>query len=244
MTHTETLRTARDALLAREETHAQTLGLGIYRTLVRGRLGAMVREGYPGTLRCAGNTVLDGWVTDWLAECPPTAREVHRVLVDFGDAVLARDVDSACGDVVRYERAMVLAANALDTGVCAETVSPTDLALQARTHASATVLDLAWDIPGWLGGTEILPRARRMSVGVYRDRDDCVRALELGTIAARLVRALTAGMPTLGDAVTVAVADGDVPSVEQIADLLEDLAARGVLVLGSASPQRNGRRCE
>lgn len=238
MTHAETLRTARDALLAREESHARGLGLEIYRTLVRGRLGAMVREGFPGTLRCAGDRAFDGWVTDWLAECPPTEREVHRVLVDFGDALAAWDIDGACRDVARYERATVLAANALDTRDRAETVGPMELALPARTHYSATVIDLGWDIPGWLGGNTDLPLARRVSTVVYRDRDDRVRALELGPIAARLVRALTAGMPTLGDAVTVAVADGDAPSVAELAGLLNDLAARGLLVLGSASTQR------
>lgn len=219
--------------------------LGVYRSLVRNGLSAVVLRMLPRTrarmnAACAGR--FDADVAAFVDAAGPRThylRDVPAELVAWAAPRWRADarVPAYLPDLAALE----LASFAVAASAAAKTPgAPGELALDRAVAFtdSMRLLHAAWavhELPADEDATAPPPR-RDVQLLAYRDAAHAVRWLELTPLAAAVVDHLAAGVP-LGPAVERACATHSVtPSavLPDVARLLADLGARGVL-LGSTA---------
>jgi hypothetical protein len=215
--------------------------LAIYRTLVRNGLEGVVVRMLPRTRArmneaCPGR--FDADVARFLDEVGPRThylRDVPHELYAWarprwtGDAA----VPAYLPDLAAYELACfgVSAAEHRAEGVPGEIAPDRPVAFDG----SARLLRLGWTVHELADDdtTTEVPTRRDVRLLAYRDAEHAVRWLELSPLAAAIVSRLMAGEP-LQAAVTRACDEVGAAAPGDVARLLADLGARGVL-LGSRS---------
>jgi hypothetical protein len=214
--------------------------LAIYRSLVRNGLEGVVARMLPRTrarmdAACPGR--FDADVARFLDEVGPRThylRDVPHELYAWarprwaGDAV----VPAYLPDLAAYELACfgVSAAEDRPEGAPGEIAPDRPVAFDG----SARLLRLGWAVHELADDTTTdVPARRDVRLLAYRDAEHAVRWLELSPLAAAIVGRLVAGEP-LQAAVARACEDHGAAAPGDVARLLADLGARGVL-LGSRS---------
>jgi hypothetical protein len=231
-----------------EATLAAPQGLAVYRSLVRNGLWGVIARMLPRTrarLNALGGR-FDADVSRFLDEVGPRThylRDVPAELLAWADPRWRADpaVPRYVPDLAAYELASFAVAASASIPSAVEL---DDVALDRAVvfDASARLLRFAWAVHELeAGGVENAasggPSARDVRLLAYRDAEHAVRWLELSPFAWSLTERLLGGDP-LGEAVGRACAVYGAEAgalVEDIAKLLADLGARGVL-LGAAGP--------
>jgi hypothetical protein len=221
--------------------------LGVYRSLVRNGISAVVARMLPKTrarlnAACAGR--FDADLAAFVDEVGPRThylRDVPAELVAWAEARWRADagVPGYVADLARFE----LTHFAVASSPAAVRTEAVDLALDRglALAESARMIDLSWtvhELPADEEATDA-PARREVHLLAYRDAEHAVRWLELTPLAASVLRRL-AGGESLGAAVERACADHGTPAagpvLGDIARLLADLGARGVCLGGVPSP--------
>jgi hypothetical protein len=219
--------------------------LGVYRSLVRNGLGAVIARMLPRTRArmnalCAGR--FDADVTAFVDEVGPRThylRDVPAELFAWAEPRWRADpsVPPYLADLASHE----LAGFAVGAAESARTGRPVaDVALDRALVfvESARLMRHAWAVHELPADEEAVePPARRdVCLLAYRDEEHAVRWLELTPLAAAVVERLLAG-ETLGAAVERACAESLVAPaavLTNVARLLGDLGTRGVIVGAAA----------
>lgn len=217
--------------------------LSVYRSLVRNGLSAVVVRMLPRTrarLNTAESSRFDRDLAAFVDEVGPRTHYLRDVPAEFFAWIEPRwrgspGVPPYLPDLAAFELAhFAVAASAPARG----DAPPANLALDRPLafQASARLLRLGWavhELPGEDDVTSV-PARRDVHLLAYRDARHAVRWLELTPLAASVVERLLAGDP-LGAGVAHACASHDAAVaavLPDIARLLSDLGARGVLVGG------------
>ncbi len=232
-----------------DDVEAIALGprrLGVYRTLIRNGLSAVVLRMLPRTrarLNAANGGRFDADFAAFVDAVGPRTHYLRDVPGEFVAWAAPRwhldsNVPPYLLDLATHELAHFAVAAADVSG----RVPPLEAVGLERTlvfSGSTRLLHYAWAVHELPDDEEDLgpPERRDVHLLAYRDDDHAVRWLELTPLAAAIVANLQ-GAQTLAEGIRRACADHGPPADPQaIARLLADLAERGVL-LGAAGPQR------
>jgi hypothetical protein len=221
--------------------------IGVYRSLVRSGLLSIVSRLMPRT-RARMNAVCDGRFdadfARFLHERAPHTHYLRDVPSEFfawakphweGDArVRSYLVDLAAHELTCFGLASF--------EIPSEPAPVTEIDLKRPAVLSATMKRVGYrwavhELPDGLDSASALddPEARDVALVGYRDADDAVHWLELTPLAARIVDRLAAGDP-LGVAVERSCDEqGAAADLKEVARLLADLGARGILLGGAPS---------
>jgi hypothetical protein len=218
--------------------------IGVYRALVRNGLLSVVSRLMPGT-RARMNTACDGLFDSdfarFLHERGPRThylRDVPREFFDWArphwesDARRSYLVDLGAHELTRFELASADAqsqpAPLADVDLSRPTVLSPTMRLVRYHWAVHELPDDPGELTAWAE-----PEHRAVALVGYRDAEHAVHWLELTPLAARIVERLAAGDP-LGVAITRSCVDqGASADLDEVARLLADLGARGVLLGGA-----------
>jgi len=215
--------------------------LGVYRSLVRNGLSAVVLRMLPRTrarLNAACDGRFDADVAAWVDEVGPRThylRDVPAELVAWAAPRWRADpgVPSYLPDLAVHELVHFAVAASAPSGSRPVPV-PIALDRPLAFSGSARLLRYAWavhELPGDVDATDE-PERRDVGLLAYRDPDHAVRWLELTPLAAVVLERLLSGEP-LGPAVEGAcVEHAAAPTavLRDVARLLSELAERGVLL--------------
>jgi uncharacterized protein len=246
---------AADDIAAIEQTpdragHVQHVGdvgpiarIRVYRALIRNGLLSVVSRLMPRT-RARMNATCDGSFDSnfarFLDERGPHThylRDVPREFFDWARPLWESDarrsylIDLGVHELTSFELASV------DVGEKPAPVAEVELARPAVLSVAMRLVHYRWavhelsdepsDASAWAK-----PEQRAVALVGYRDANHAVHWLELTPLAARIVERLGAGDP-LGVAITQSCADrGAIADLDEIAGLLADLGARGILLGG------------
>ncbi len=207
----------------------------LYRSMVRRRFVETVGDALPRTRAVLGAAALESAVGSFLSTSPPTTRYVREIGLRFADHLLSpgalpRDAVAHLADLVRYERARLEVACALDDP--AYPVAEFAMDRPAAFAPAHGLVRAGWDVHH--EAPAVGHRAGSFPLLVYRDPvTHRVDALELSPIAGDLVEAMAAGDRTVTDCVVGVLAQHRAAAGEvflaSFADLLGDLLDRGVL---------------
>jgi hypothetical protein len=215
--------------------------VAVYRSLVRNGLSGVVAR-MLGRTRARMNAVCDGRFDADLArfvdEVGPRTHYLRDVPVEFFAWVEPQwradpALPAYLPDLALYELAFFAVAASESAGD-ARPPGEIGLDLPLAFAGSMRLLRVAWavhDLPLDDGPMDV-PERRDVDLLAYRDASHTVRWLEMTPLAASVVCRLANGVP-LGPAVERACADGGLapgPVLGDIAKLLADLGARGVLL--------------
>lgn len=210
--------------------------LGVYRSLVRNGLSAVILRMLPRTR--ARMRRFDGDVASFVDQVGPRThylRDVPAELVAWATPRWRADpeVPAYLPDLATHELACFAVAAAAPVAP-PSTAVPVALDRPLAFSGSTRLLRYAWAVHELASELEATDEPARRDVGLlaYRDADHVVRWLELTTLAAAVLERLLAGEP-LGTGVEQAcAAHGVAPSavLTDIARLLSDLGDRGVLL--------------
>jgi hypothetical protein len=216
--------------------------LGVYRSLVRNGLAGVVVRMLPRTrarldAACGGRFEAD--LARFLHEAGPRTHYLRDVPGEFFAWARTRWAEDArvppyLTDLAAHELASfeVAASESREAPPPAEVAPDRALAF----HDSARLLHYEWavhDLPSEETATEP-PARRQVFLVAYRDEGHAVRWLELSPLAAALVGRLLAG-ETLERSIACACEDhrtAPAAVTADVAQLLADLASRGVLLGG------------
>jgi hypothetical protein len=215
----------------------------VYRALVRNGLLSVVSRLMPRT-RARMNATCDGSFDSdfarFLDERGPHThylRDVPREFFDWAHPLWEPDerrsylVDLGAHELNCFELGSV------DVGAEPAPVAEVDLARPAVLSAAMRLVHYRWAVHGLSDDPSdssawAKPERRAVALVGYRDADHAVHWLELTPLAARIVERLGAGDP-LGVAITQSCTDrGAVANLDEVAGLLADLGARGILLGG------------
>jgi hypothetical protein len=220
--------------------------LAVYRSLVRNGLGSVVQRMLPRTRArmnacCAGR--FDADLAAFAEEVGPRTHYLRDVPAElFAWAAPRWRADVAVPPYLVDLAAFELAAFAVAASASVrapEAVAEVAIDRPLLFAESARILRFAWavhELPASDDDATEPPR-RDAHLLAYRDADHAVRWLELTPLAAAVIERLLAG-EALGGAVQRACADhGAAPAavLADVARLLADLGARGVVVGGAQS---------
>jgi hypothetical protein len=219
--------------------------LGVYRSLVRNGLAAVVLRMLPRTrarmnAACGGG--FDADLAAFLDEVGPRTHYLRDVPAEYLAWAIPRWRDDPrmpeyLGDLATHE----LAAFAVAAATAASPVQAVEVALERPLtflgstrlmHHAWAVHELAQEEGDQATAAAEEPVRREVHLLAYRDADHAVRWLELTPLAAAIVARLVRGEP-LGEAVTVACAQAGAAAgavLPDLARLLADLGERGVLL--------------
>jgi hypothetical protein len=229
--------------------------LSVYRSLVRNGLGAVVARMLPRTrarMNAACNGRFDADVARFLDEVGPRThylRDVPAELLAWAGPRWRADptVPPYLPDLAAHEIACFAVAAAAGPRRAPEAA---EIALDRAIafEDSARLLRYGWAVHELREsegdgrnadqGQSDAPARREVQLLAYRDADHTVRWLELTPLAASIVERLMSG-ETLGDAIVGACAEHHTAPAAVTADvarLLSDLGARGVLLGGERTP--------
>jgi hypothetical protein len=219
--------------------------IGVYRTLVRSGLLSVVSRLMPRTrarMNAVCNARFDADFARFLDERAPQTHYLRDVPSEFfawakplweGDVnVRSYLVDLAAHELTCFELATARAPPVPPP------VAEIDLLKPAVLLATMRLVRYQWAVHELPDGADSAndfadPEPRDVALVGYRDEEDAIRWLELTPLAAGIVGRLTAG-DSLGVAVERACEEqGAGADLKEVARLLADLGARGIL-LGSA----------
>jgi hypothetical protein len=221
--------------------------MGVYRTLVRSGLLSVVSSLMPRT-RARMNAVCDARFdvdfARFLHERAPQTHYLRDVPSEFfawvkpqwdGDAsVRSYLVDLAAHELTCFELASV------EAPLEAAPVTEVDLARPAVLSARMKLVRYRWAVHELPDGSDSAialadPEPRDVALVGYRDAEHAVHWLELTPLAAGIVDRLAAGDP-IGVAVERTCEEqGAAADLKEVARLLADLGARGILLGGAPS---------
>jgi hypothetical protein len=213
--------------------------LELYRELVHARLHGAVDATLPRTVKLCGTARIEADLAAFLEEQPSSSPYLREVVVDFVAFVAPRWATDAslpahALDLARFELAHVEVAAGLDD----EPREARDPSADAPVlvQRAARLERLGHAVHRLADGATEAPEPGAFHLLGYRDVEGRTRFLELSALAAQLFERLRRG-EQLGAAVRAACADAslrcDDAALAEIADLLDDLAERRVL-LGAA----------
>jgi hypothetical protein len=213
--------------------------MGIYRALVRNGLSAVVARLMPRTrarMNAASDGSFDAAFARFLHEVAPRTHYLRDVPEEFFEwAKPLWDADARLRpylvDLAAHELACFAVAS-LEAPAQPAPVTEVDLARPAVLSPSLKLMRYQWAVhelpedPSALGE----PLNRKVALAGYRDEEHAVRWLELTPLAAGILERLAARDP-LGVGIARACADqGARADLADIAKLLADLGARGILL--------------
>jgi hypothetical protein len=216
--------------------------MGIYRTLVRNGLSSVVARLMPRTrarMNAARDGSFDADFAKFLHEISPRTHYLRNVPEEFFEWAKPRwDADARLRpylvDLAAHELACFGVAS-IEAPAQPEPVAEVDLARPAVLSPSMRLMRYEWAVhelpedPSALGE----PENRKVALAGYRDEEHAVRWIELTPLAAGILERLAAGDP-LGAGIARACADhGARADLADIASLLADLGARGILLGGA-----------
>lgn len=230
-----------------EDAAALELGLprlAVYRELVRGNLQEALRLSIPRTLARLGPS-FETYFDRFLAERAPRThylRDVTAELLDFCAPLWEADgrVPAYLSELARHE-ALHLQVSAIPTPPRGHVAAGLSLDLGVELSKALRLVHYAHCVHELPDAEEDRsePARRAVSLLVYRSPEHEVRYLELSPLASAILERLLAGH-TLGGAVKGAAAAEGAGLTEAVlsgaAQLLADLAARGVVWGPSAGP--------
>lgn len=218
---------------------------GVYRRLVRGRLGMSITAAYPRVIRRVGAAAMDAWIRGFLADAPPRTRYVRVVPTEFlayatahAEALGATPVDL---DLAALECAIVAVTYDPDPPG-PDACDPVELSmdLPVALLPAHRIVTVAWavDLPPDAMGTYL---AGPRSLCVYRAPvSHEVIALALTPVARALWDRLAAGVTVTEAFRQAAQALGVAVDPQTLGDLvgaLTDLLERGLVRGARPSPQ-------
>lgn len=211
--------------------------LGVYRSLVRNALSAVVLRMLPRT-RARLNSARPGrFDTDLAAFVDQVGPRTHYVR-DVPAEMLAwarprwladPDVPAFLVDLATNELAFFEVASADDAPANAPS-GDASLELGLVFHPSARLLHHGWAVHDLPADSIAEPARREVHLLAYRDTEHTVRWLELTPLAASIIERLLEG-DHLGPSVARACREHEAPvEPDAIAKLLAELGARGILL--------------
>ncbi len=218
--------------------------IGVYRALVRNGLLSVVSRLMPRTrarMNAAWDGLFDSDFARFLHERGPRThylRDVPREFFDWARPVWETDarrsylVDLGAHELTCFELA---SANARPQPA---PIAEVDLARPAVLSPTMRLVRYRWAVHELADDSReptawAEPEHRAVALVGYRDADHAVHWLDLTPLAARIVERIAAGDP-LGVAITGSCADqGASADLDEIARLLADLGARGILLGGA-----------
>lgn len=207
--------------------------LAVYRELVRGNLQEALRLSIPRSIARLG-PLFDEYFDRFLAERAPRShylRDVTPELLDFCEPLWATDarVPAYLPELARHE-ALHIQVSAMPTPPLGHVAAGLSLDRGVALSAALRLVQYrhaVHELPeDEADGT--VPAARPVSLLVYRSPEHDVRYLELSPLAERILERLLSG-DTLGDAVRGAGVALTETVLSGAAQLLADLAERGVV---------------